>query len=155
MNDSYRQALREAFREYELLARQRETIDDRLHQLVQTIGTLSRLCGLEPTVAIGLTDACRLVLKTAGHPLTVVEIRMQLEATGIDVSRYSNPLASIHIVLKRLCRSGEAKFIPRANAKPTYAWKPATRILALPKGVNAAEFARSHFSESPRKTKGE
>jgi hypothetical protein len=136
--DSYRRALEEALREYEQLAKQRAEIDQRLSHLIQTIGTLSRLCNLVPTVALGLTDACRMVLKTAGHPLTPAEIRLQLEATGMDLSRYSNPLASIHTVLKRLCQSGEAHFVPRAHSKPAYAWKPGVRIVA---GRSSAELA--------------
>jgi hypothetical protein len=129
--DKYRQALRETIHEYEALARQRAEIDGRMARLIQAIGSLSRLCNLTPTVSFGLTDACRMALKAAGHPLTVTEIRMQLEAMGFDLSRYSNPQASIHIVLKRLCRAEEAKFTPRAHEKPTYAWKKPLKIIAL------------------------
>jgi hypothetical protein len=129
--DNYRQALRETINEYEALARQRAEIDARIACLIQAIGSLSRLCNLTPTIALGLTDACRMVLKAAGHPLTVTEIRMQLEAMGFELSRYSNPLSSIHIVLKRLCRAEEAKFAPRAHEKPTYAWKRPVKIIAF------------------------
>ena len=131
--ESYRRALEQAIREYEQLSKKRARIDDRLAQLVQTMNSLSRLCKLTPTVELGLTDACRMVLKAAGHPLTAVEIRSQLEAMGFDCSRYSNPLASIHTVLRRLCRSGEASFAPRLHDKPAFSRKPPARVLALPK----------------------
>ena len=68
--DQYQAALAAAVREYEALGEQRREIDTRLAQLAQTIGTLNRLCGFTPTVYWGLTDACRLVLKGAGHPMT-------------------------------------------------------------------------------------
>lgn len=128
----YRRALDAAIQEYERLSRQRAEIDQRLAQLVQTIGNLSRLCNLTPTVALGLTDACRMILKVAGHPLTVAEIRAQLEAMGFDLSKYSNPLASIHTVLKRLCQASEAKFLPRAYDKPLYSWKSPVHVLVIP-----------------------
>ena len=41
----YRDALASAIKEYEDLGQQRRDIDDRLAQLAQTIGTLSRLIG--------------------------------------------------------------------------------------------------------------
>ena len=62
MSDDYRAALTAAIQEYESLGAKRREIDERLGQLAQTIGTLSRLLGLTPTVPLGLTDACRLVL---------------------------------------------------------------------------------------------
>jgi hypothetical protein len=131
--ESYRRALDEAIIEYEQLGAQRALIDERLAHLTQTIGMLSKLCNLVPTVSLGLTDACRMALKTAGHPLTVNEVRMQLEAMGTNLSHYSNPLAAIHTVLKRLRQSGEARFVPRAHAKPMYAWKRPVKIVALPR----------------------
>jgi hypothetical protein len=127
----YRSALEAAIREYERLTRKRAELDERIAQLVQSMGSLSRLCNLTPTVALGLTDACRMVLKAAGHPMTASEVRQQLQAMGFDVSRYANPLASIHTVLKRLCRSREARFVPRPLDKPAYAWTGATQLVAI------------------------
>jgi hypothetical protein len=129
--ENYRRALQDAVAEYEELTRKRAEIDERVARLVQAIGNLSRLCNLTPTVAPGLTDACRMVLKGAGHPLTAVEVRLQLEALGWEASRYANPLSSIHVVLRRLCASGEVSFLPRKFDKPAYAWKRAS--IALPR----------------------
>ena len=153
--EAYRAALEKALREYEELARQRSTIDDRISHLVQMIGSLSRLCNLVPTVTMGLTDACRLALKTAGHPLTATEVRMQLEASGMDLSWHSNPLASIHTVLKRLCQSGEARFVPRARAKPAYAWKRTARIVALSEYPDLHKLTRMLTSASKGSHEGE
>jgi hypothetical protein len=129
--DDYRRALDAALREYETLGQQRAAMDDRLAQLAQTIGALMRLCNLTPTVPFGLTDACRIVLKAAGHPLTATEVRAQLHAMGFDLSRYANDLAAIHTVLKRLNEAGETRFVPRAFEKPAYEWKRPVRVIAL------------------------
>ncbi len=105
---AYKAALDAALREYETLTTQRAELDSRLAQVTESIGTLTRLCGLTPTVAYGLTDACRTALRCAGAPMTPIEIRDRLRSTGFDLSRYANPLAAIHTVLKRLAESGEA-----------------------------------------------
>src|SRR5688572_20149956 len=72
--DDYRRALDAAIREYETLGAERQRIDRRLVELEHSISTLTRLCGLVPTVPLGLTDACRLVLRS-GVPMTPVEVR--------------------------------------------------------------------------------
>jgi hypothetical protein len=120
--DDYKRALEAACREYEELLKHRATLDARIAQLAQSIGSLTRLCGYVPTVQWGLTEACRMVLMSAGHALTAVEIRAQLEAMGIDMSRYTNDLAVIHTTLKRLAKSGEAKFVPRGYDETGYQW---------------------------------
>ena len=127
----YRRALDAAIRDYESLTRQRAELDARVARLAQSIGSLSRLCGIAPTVPWGLTDACRMVLKAAGHPLTAMEVRGQLEAMGLDLSRYANDLAVIHTTLKRLNEAGEAGVVPRAWDKPGYQWKHPVSVIAM------------------------
>jgi len=122
----YRRALDAALREYETLLRDRADLDTRIAQLAHTVGSLSRLCGAVPTVALGLTDASRMVLKAAGHPLTAVEVRGQLEAMGFDLSRYANDLAVIHTTLKRLTEGGDVEVVPQPWGKPAYVWKTMT-----------------------------
>jgi hypothetical protein len=130
--DEYRLALDAATREYEQLGQKRREIDQRLAQLAQTIGTLNRLCGFVSTVFWGLTDACRVVLKGAGHPMTPMEVRDRLEAIGFDLSKYSSSLAAIHTVLKRLQEAGELSFVELASGKFAYEWLRApTRALAI------------------------
>jgi hypothetical protein len=120
--DDYKRALDSACREYDTLTKQRADLDGRIAQLTQSIGNLTRLCGYVPTVPLGLTDACRMVLKAAGHPLTALEVRAQLEAMGIDLSKYSSDIAAIHTVLKRLHGSGQVTFVARGWDKPGYRW---------------------------------
>jgi hypothetical protein len=124
--DDYKRALDSACREYESATKQRAELDTRIAQLTQSIGNLTRLCGYTPTVPLGLTDACRMVLKAAGHPLTALEVRAQLEAMGVDLSKYSSDLAAIHTILKRLSESGQVTFVPRGWDKPGYRWDAAT-----------------------------
>ena len=152
--EQYRLALDAAVREYEVLGAKRREIDNRLAQLAQTIGTLNRLCGYVPTVHWGLTDACRVVLKGAGHPMTPMEVRDRLEAMGFDLSKYSSSLAAIHTVLKRLHEAGELSFVELASGKFAYEWLRApTRALA----IDETELARldvTHLERSaPAKPK--
>ena len=128
MSEDYRKALDTATRELESLTAQRADLDRRIGQLLQTVGNLMRLCDLTPTVPLGLTDGCRMVLRAAASPLTAVEVRAQLAAMGIDLSRYENDLAAIHTTLKRLNQSGEVRFIPQPWGKPAYQWMGAPRV---------------------------
>jgi hypothetical protein len=141
----YRAALDAAIKEYEDLGAERRAIDGRLAQLAQTIGTLTRLLGLTPTVPLGLTDACRLVLRT-GLPMTPLEVRDRLLGIGVDLSIYSSDLSAIHTVLKRLNESGEIRLIPRAAGKHAYLWQQPLEAAAL--GPEIAEFIRG--SRPPR-----
>ena len=143
--EDYRRALATAIREYEALGQQRQDIDKRLAEVMQTIGTLSRLCGLVPTVPLGLTDACRLVVRGAGVPVTPAEVRQRLQSIGFDLSKYQNDLAAIHTILKRLNDSGELRFIPRAftahgetdQGKHAYIWNHGRHVVALGADIKA------------------
>jgi hypothetical protein len=144
--DDYRRALEAAIREYEALGAERHRIDTRLSELAQTIGTLTRLCGLTPTVPWGLTDACRTVLRNAGAPMTPSEVRDRLQGIGYDLASYSNPLAAIHTTLKRLAEAEELRTASVQGGKPGYLWhrppKSGTHVL-LNAEINR-EIARGH-----------
>ena len=133
-SDDYRRALEAAVREYEALGEQRQQIDRRLAELAQTLSTLSRLCGIVPTVSVGLTDACRLVLRGAGLPMTPTEVRERLKSFGFDLARYTNDLAAVHTTLKRLYDAGELRFIARpGTGEKAYVWdRPARAALLGP-----------------------
>ena len=135
----YRAALQAAAKEYEDLGEQRRKLDERLTQLAQTIGTLSRLIGLTPTVPLSITDAVRLAMR-AGVPMTPPEVRDRLLAIGVDLSSYSNELAVIHTVLRRLNEAGEIRIIPKPGGKNAYLWTKPPRVVAL--GPEIAEFLR-------------
>jgi hypothetical protein len=150
----YRAALDAAVREYEALGQEKRAIDDRLAQLGQTIGTLTRLLGLTPTVPMGLTDACRMVLRH-GEPMTPVEVRNRLSAIGIDVSRYANDLAAVHTILKRLQTAGELRFIPRGPGGPRahqYVWNRAATLVPMRSDIVSVMHDATHEREAMRAT---
>lgn len=144
---NYRDALAAAIKEYEELGARRREIDTRLAQLAQTIGNLSRLLGLTPTVPLGLTDACRLVIR-AGMPLTPPEVRDRLLGIGFDLSIYTNDLSAIHTVLKRLNEAGEIRIIPRPSGKHAYLWQQPATVVAI--GPEIAQFIRGRPEAGPR-----
>ena len=150
-DQDYRAALDAALKEYETLGREKGAIDDRLAQLGQTIGTLTRLLGLTPTVPLGLTDACRMILRH-GEPLTPVAVRDRLVSIGIDMSKYANDLAAVHTILKRLNGSGELRFIPGTTGSHQYVWnRPATPRMPARDIVSAMHDA-THEREAMRVT---
>ena len=133
-SEDYRRALEAAVREYEALGEQRQQIDRRLAELAQTMSTLSRLCGIVPTVSVGLTDACRLVLHGAGLAMSPTEVRERLKSFGFDLTRYTNDLAAVHTTLKRLNDAGELRFVARpGTGEKAYVWdRPARAALLGP-----------------------
>jgi hypothetical protein len=145
-SEDYRSALATAIKEYEALGEQRREIDGRLAQLAQTIGTLSTLLGLTPTVPMSITDAVRLAMR-AGVPMTPLAVRERLLSIGVNLATYSNDLAVIHTVLRRLNEAGELRLIPRPDGKNTYLWAKPPRAMAL--GPEIAEFIRGM---SPKQT---
>ena len=82
----------------------------------------------------GLTDACRSVLRATLGGLTPLEVKAGLETMGLDLSTYSNPLASIHAVLKRLVKAGEAMRLKDRQKKIVYVWKHPAFPVAITDG---------------------
>jgi hypothetical protein len=150
--ENYRAALEAAAKEYEALGEQRRKIDERLTQLAQTIGTLSRLIGLTPTVPLSITDAVRLAMR-AGVPMTPPQVRDRLLSIGVDLSSYANDLAVIHTVLKRLNEAGEIRIVPHPSGKNAYLWSAPPKVIAI--GPEIAEFIRGRdtrrTSPAPKK----
>jgi hypothetical protein len=143
-HEDYRRALDAATREYEELGAKRQTIDKRLAELAQTIGTLSKLIGLTPTVPLGLTDAVRLIMR-GGVPMTPVEVRDRLQAIGFDLERYANDLAAVHTILKRLNEPGELRFVPRTQGSHQYMLNRSSTVIAL--GPDIVRFMRENAIE--------
>lgn len=89
-------------------------------EIVEFQGALDEV--IEPT---GFTDAIRKVLQAAnGEILTPTEIKDRLPAAGFRLSGYSNPLASIHTILKRMSKNESAYRVESviANDKAGYRW---------------------------------
>ena len=153
-HEDYRRALEAATREYEALGAQRQAIDKRLAELAHTIGTLSTLLGLTPTVPLGLTDAVRLIMR-GGVPMTPIEVRDRLHAIGFDVSKYVNDLAAVHTILKRLNASGELRFVARAPGRHQYTLNRPHSVVALGPDIvrfmheNRLEHEAMHADDEP------
>jgi hypothetical protein len=128
--DFYKDAFEKAIQELFTLTARRNALDDqreelnaRLDQLRKGALGLSSMCGEDPKSVeqaypelfpqliepeIGLTEAIRIVVKSnIGKKMTPVEIRRGLLNIGFDLSRYRNPLATIHITLRRLSDNHE------------------------------------------------
>ena len=130
----YAAALARARDEYHKLLAEREELDVRIARLQQGIAALSAICG-EATEhdAPGLTEACRMALKAADEPLRATALRDRIAALGVDLSGYSNALASIHVVLRRLVAAGEVSLVPRSTGAPRFAWRPPLRSVLISK----------------------
>ncbi|HXC43021.1 MAG TPA: hypothetical protein VNY51_05810 [Candidatus Dormibacteraeota bacterium] len=111
----------------------------------QTIDGLSALCEPQPDedfvevqeggepYSFKLTDAIRLVFSGSSEPvLTAPEIRDELVAKGIKLSKYKQPLVPIHNTLKRLALQGElVEFRDDAGDLRGYRWvSPLARAVA-------------------------
>jgi hypothetical protein len=104
------------------LERQLEERESQIAVLKRTVNFLAPLVGEEPAPAVapegagqnagqsaGMTDSVREILRTSPEPQTASEIRDALERLGFDMKSYSNPLATIHTVLRRLTEADEVQ----------------------------------------------
>ena len=113
--DAYNAAYEKATLEYDAAIEERAEIDKRILYLRQTKATLMRLMGMALPNAIqnkGITDAVRDYLQWAKRhhptqPVTIREIRDQLESAGYDFSNHKNPNASVSGTLERLHEAKE------------------------------------------------
>jgi len=92
-------------------------IDKQIAALVRTVNALAPLVGEEPEnppepTSSGITDRIRSILNETVEPLTPTQIRSLLEDAGCDLKSYSNPLSTIHTVLRRLADGLEIKELP-------------------------------------------
>lgn len=70
----------------------------------------------------GLTDAVKEALAESKDGMTGTEIKAQLEHAGFDFSEYVQPMATIHVVLKRLMEKGILKRRGVRNGSYVYHW---------------------------------
>ena len=119
-HDWYRRAKAERARilgEKQKLLSEIENRDQQLAALAQTMRAIAPLVGEKSPEAdeesepprSGMTDTIRAILNRSKEPLTASELRECLESIGFDVNSYSNPLATIHTVLRRLREAGEVE----------------------------------------------
>jgi hypothetical protein len=141
----YDRAVSQAHQDLARLLVQREEIDRKVARLQTVIADLESLRAelmqkhldreidqvIKADLRMGITEASRLILKEKFFPMTASDLKKGLEAKKLDLSRYSNPLAVIHTVLKRLVKSGEVKVVPQDRGKKAYQWVSTTdRLLS-------------------------
>jgi hypothetical protein len=144
MTDSYRKALEDAKRKLLELVSQRDQIGvdiERLKAVIEALAnmldnpedTSSELCEMESILGPGgLTDAVRRTLEAStARGMTPVEVRDALVSSGLDLSRYVNPLASIHTILKRLVKADDARPAIIDGDETVYQWKGIRRFPRL------------------------
>jgi hypothetical protein len=93
--------------------------DAQMAALIQTMNAIAPLVGEKPVndpsivetenPPAGMTGCIRTILSKAGEPLSASEIRDKLESIGFDMKSYSNPLATIHTILRRLTESSQVE----------------------------------------------
>ena len=128
----YKEAIKAAHVETQMLLRKRAQIDTRLMKLKRTIEALSRLIGHESepeespaelagfSKSDGATEAIRKVLVTHGGPLSPMEIRGILNHSGFPINEYASGLAVIYNTLKRLEKQGKATLLKSPNGTTAY-----------------------------------
>ncbi len=148
--------LKEAREQHEALSIKRDALDAereevnlRIVQLEQLITHATPLTSTTPlekinaflienATGLNLADACRKVLQKSNTHMTPIEIRDTLAASRYDLAQYSNALASIHGVLKRMVESGEVEPLSHEVRGTMYRWKSqGTRYIAQDAGTNA------------------
>jgi len=136
----WREVYETALERLAALRAERDILDAKLEELtleivrfekaVSTLAPLtsdgSRLAVAVPTVDgiadLGLADACREILKQDPQYRTARGVRDSLIASGYDIQQHTNPLASVHSVLKRLAEKGDIEELT-AEGKTRYRWK--------------------------------
>jgi len=116
------------------LCKKREFIDMQLAQVNMALSSLVRFIVDEKErnevdneinaarrKPAGLTEAISESLRRTHHSLSANEVRYWLAREGFDLSEYSQPLATISTVLRRLAKSRRAKATYQGR-NVTYKW---------------------------------
>ena len=71
---------------------------------------------------IGITDAVRVALRVSGEKLTAPQVRDAIASRGFNLGRYTNAMATIHQVLRRLVDARQVQSESVGESKATYQW---------------------------------
>jgi hypothetical protein len=79
-----------------------------VRQIVSDLHAISGHAAPDNIGVLGFTDACRVIVRD-NHPnwLSASDVRDKLSEGGYDLQPYSNPLASIYTILRRLHDAGQ------------------------------------------------
>lgn len=118
--EQFQKTLEIAQRRRNELVSLRSAIETELAQQSRAIAALAELLGEPTDKDIGLTGATLLIVRTANRPLAPTEIRDELKRIGYDMEGFSNPMASLHQILKRLEDKAEIEEAPSTDGKKRY-----------------------------------
>ena len=113
------------------LEAQLNEVSSQIVQLEQLVTSLQPMASEVPQEAaiivegvadLELADAIREVLKQSDQYRTPRGVRDSLRSSSYDLDQHTNPLASVHSVLKRLVSSREAEQL-ESKGKTYYRWK--------------------------------
>ena len=135
----YSAALDAARDELARLRRERHQLDLEITKHERLVATLGLITGEEEdsSQAGGFTDAVRQILQASSVAVTPVEVRDRLNKSGFDF-KYTNLLANVHVVLKRLVQSREAIAVTPANEIGQRYWWSLNGAPVLPKSGSPA-----------------
>jgi hypothetical protein len=124
--DILAQALTAVFTELrELMEQERRTVI-RKAQLRKSFDALYPLVFGETVEikSLSLPDAIRLIVASAGRPLSAVDMKTKLEEMGYDLQKFDNPMQNILTAMKRMAESEELVYIPKDDGKKQVAPGP-------------------------------
>jgi hypothetical protein len=98
----------------------RMEIERQIAQQGKTVEALSEILDMGVATDLGFKDATTLVIRSAKAALAPTEIRDELRRLGYDIDSYSNPMASLHQVLKRLEAQNEIEEVQSLDSKKRY-----------------------------------
>jgi hypothetical protein len=142
---NYRRALFQAKQDFARCLEQSQKLDRKMARLNALISNLEELSAetirkradtdtkqvILAHLEMGITEFTRVILKEKFFPMTAGQLKQELEARKLDLSRYTNPLAVIYTVLKRLVKNGEVRIVPQKFGKKAYQWITTTdRLLS-------------------------
>jgi hypothetical protein len=84
----------------------------------------------QKTLASGITEAIRTVMRTEHKPMTPADVKARLTTAGFDLGRFRNSSAVIHNTMARMALADELKVDPKTKR---YRFPGGRRIA----GVNA------------------
>lgn len=103
----------------DVLKKQEMELDREAFALLPKMHALAELCDLRPDSAVGrmmrdiaksgLTQAVINILEGTGEWMSPIQIRDQMIRFKVDLTRYKNPLSSIHTILTRLVDDGKVE----------------------------------------------
>lgn len=133
---NYRHMLYEAKQDLAHHLVKRQKLDQEIARRQAVVAELQNLCAeqdkrsfeqsiervIKADLKVGITDAVRVILQENFFPMTTIELKEKIAARKFNLTRYANPLAVIHTILKRLIQSGDVRVAPAINSMKAYQW---------------------------------